>query len=98
MQTRTYASEPPKAQRAGMTVYLLDAIEQTDDGWTANVYELNMQTVLTMDEILADFDALLAKAKRAEMTVEERMAADLAAIQSQVEYTAIMTDTALGGD
>lgn len=98
MQTRTYASEPPKAQRAGMTAYLLDDIQQTDDGWTANVYELTMQTVLTMDEILADFDALLANAKRAEMTVEERMAADLAAIQSQVEYTAIMTDTALGGD
>lgn len=98
METRTYATEPAKAQRDGINIWLLDAITETEDGWTANVYQLTLDTVLTMSEILNSFDALLAKAKRAEMTMEERMAADLAALQSQVEYTAIMTDTELEGE
>lgn len=96
MQTRTYASEPPKAQRDGMTIYLLDAIAQTEDGWTANVYQLTQDTVLSMSEILAEFDALLLKAKRSEMTMEERLAEDIAELKSQVDYTALMTDTELG--
>lgn len=98
MQAKTYTSEPPRAERDGMTVRLLDEIEQTDDGWTAKEYALALDTVPTMAEIEGQFDELLARAKRGEMTLEERMAADLAAIQSQVEYTAIMTDTALGGE